>query len=177
MNLLDILILVPLLLFAFKGFKNGFVKEVFSVVGLVLAVFFAFQYMAELSNYLYQQLETDSVFVPYFSFGIIFLLVLLAVQVIIFFIEGVLRIAFLGLPNRIIGSVFGAFKTALIISIVLLLFSGFSLPDQETRSDSLFYPYVIKIAPATYNTLAKIYPGAGNYMDTVQNALDEHSPI
>ena len=101
MNLLDILILIPMLLFTFKGFKNGFVKEIFSLAGLVLAVFFGFQYMAELSEYLAHQMDTDSAFVPYFSFGIIFLLVLLAVQVVIFFIESVLRIAFLSLPNRI----------------------------------------------------------------------------
>ncbi|MEX1014893.1 MAG: CvpA family protein, partial [Candidatus Paceibacterota bacterium] len=135
MSLIDIIILVPLLFLGFRGFKNGLVREIFGLVGLVLAIFFSFQYMAEFATLIREQLYTKSPYVPYFSFGILFLLVLLFVQVIIFFTESLLKIAFLSLPNRLLGSLFSAFKAALVISIILLLFSGFALPDEETRSD------------------------------------------
>lgn len=169
MNLLDLIILVPLLLFAFRGYRNGLIRELFAAVGLVLAIFFAFQYMSDLSEYLRVQLDTNTAFVPYFSFGIIFLLVLLAVQIVIFFIEGVMKIAFLSLPNRLLGAFFSTFKIGLIISIILLILSGFNLPEEEVTSDSVFYSYIIQLAPETFNTLAKIYPGAGNYVETVQD--------
>ena len=176
MNMIDLLILVPLLFFAFRGFRNGLVKEVFGLIGLVLAVFFSFQYMAEFSVLIREQLDTQSPYVPYFSFGILFLLVLLAVQVIIYFTEGLLRIVFLSLPNRLFGAVFSAFKSALVISIILLLFSGFALPDTETRSESLFYPYIIQLAPATYNVVANVYPGASSYLEAIQDAFEQHTP-
>ncbi|MEX0780055.1 MAG: CvpA family protein [Balneolales bacterium] len=177
MNLLDIIILAPLLLFAFQGYRNGLIRELLGAVGLILAIFFSFQYMADLSAYLIVQMDTDSAFVPYFSFGIIFLLVLLAVQIVIYLIEGILRITFLSLPNRLLGSLFSALKAGLVISIILLLFSGFNLPEEKVVSDSLFYPYIIQLAPETYNTLAKIYPGATNYIDAVQNIWENQSPI
>lgn len=176
MNLLDLIILVPLLLFAFRGFKTGLVRELFGVAGLVLAVFFAFQYMGELSVYLRVQLETEIAFVPYFSFGIIFLLVMLAIQILIYFVEGVLKITFLSLPNRLFGSAFGALKVGLVISVILLLFSGFSLPEDEVITESVFYPYIINLAPETYNTVAKIYPGASNYLDAVQGLWEDRIP-
>ncbi|MEX2639399.1 MAG: CvpA family protein [Balneolales bacterium] len=177
MNLIDLIILVPLILFAVRGFKNGLIKELFGALGLVLAIFFSFQYMAELSAFIRVQLETDTAFVPYFSFGIIFLVVLLAVQVLIYFAEGVLNLVFLSLPNRLLGSVFSTLKSALVISVIFLIFSGFSLPDDETASDSLFYPYIIQLAPLTYDTLAQFYPGASNYIEAVQDALEKHSII
>lgn len=177
MNLLDIIILLPLLLFAFHGYKNGFIRELLGAVGLILAIFFSFQYMAELSAYLRVQMDTDSAFVPYFSFGIIFLLVLLAIQIVIFLIEGILRISFLSIPNRIMGSLFSALKAGLVISVILLLFAGFNLPEEEVVSDSLFYPYIIQLAPETYNALANIYPGATNYIDAVQDLWENQSPI
>ncbi|MEX0772264.1 MAG: CvpA family protein [Balneolales bacterium] len=177
MNLIDLIILAPLLLFAFRGYRNGLVRELLSAVGLVLAIFFAFQYMAELSTYLKVQLDTETAFVPYFSFGIIFLIVLLAVQIVIYLIEGILKIAFLSIPNRLLGSIFSTFKAGLVISIILLLFSGFNLPEEEVISDSLFYPYIIQLAPETYNTVANIYPGASNFVDAVQDIWENESSI
>ena len=41
-NLLDIILLIPLLLFAWNGYKKGFIIELASLAALVLGLYMAF---------------------------------------------------------------------------------------------------------------------------------------
>src|SRR5690625_7700146 len=52
MNILDLLILLPIAFFAYRGFKNGLIREVLGIVGIVLGVFLAFRYMDEAGAYI-----------------------------------------------------------------------------------------------------------------------------
>lgn len=72
MGLLDGIIIVILTLFAWKGFRNGLVKEVFRIVGLVLAVFLAFQYAEFAASVIDPLLDVPAEVIPYIGFAVLF---------------------------------------------------------------------------------------------------------
>lgn len=177
MSLLDGLLLVPILYFAFKGYRNGIIKEVLSLVGIVLAIFICIHFTGDFSSFLNHFFNHIKKYLPYISGIILFLLTLTAIEIIIYVSTKIVVAVELGIINRLLGLLFGAFKSALIISIFLVLLAGFDIPNAKTRSKSFTYPYVIELAPATYNVVAAIYPGAHNYSDTIKNTLDKYNPL
>ena len=72
-NLLDIIILVPLLLFAWNGYKKGFIIEVASLAALLIGLYMAFffsDFAAEMLNDLF---DIDQKYVAVFAFLITFI--------------------------------------------------------------------------------------------------------
>ncbi len=177
MNLLDLFILLPFALFAFQGFRNGVVREILTIAGVILAVYMAFLYMDATANVIEPLLnQSRDVAVIIAGFGIfflIFILVLLGAELINKF----LILLKLNLFNRILGMGFGIFKCGIVISAVLLLLAGFNLPAEETRTESVTYPYVIQIAPGAYNVVSAMIPGSERFVERIRNSLEEENPI
>lgn len=177
MNLLDFLILLPIAYFCYRGFVNGLIKEVLSIVGIILAVFLTFQYMDPVGNAISPLFEPKASYVPFVSALIIFISTLAIVHLIAYLSRKFLETIKLNFVNRISGAAFGFLKSGIVISAVLLLLAGFNLPSQEARQDSATYPYVIYLAPWAYNTIATVYPGAEDFTGTLQKTLEQYNPI
>ncbi|CAN5429934.1 hypothetical protein BH23BAC3_BH23BAC3_12940 [soil metagenome] len=176
MNAIDLLIILPIGFFAYKGYTAGFIQEVLGIVGIILAIFVAFAYMKPVSALLE----------PFFSGSdtrtivaglILFIGTIALVQFIGHSIRRFLEFIKLNIINRIAGLFFGAVKSAIVISGFLWLFAGFNIPEEDTRNESLLYPVVLSIAPAAFNMVAAIYPGIENFIETLEDAIQEDNPI
>lgn len=177
MNILDLLIVIPLFYFSYRGFVNGIIKEVLSIVGVMLAVFLTFEYMEPMSALVRPFFnESDSV-IPFVSGAILFIGTVAAVQLVAYLSKKFLEAINLNFVNRLSGMAFGFLKSGILVSAVLLLLAGFNLPSDETRENSMTYSTIIYLAPLTYDMVATVYPGAENFTETIQNTLDEYSPI
>lgn len=177
MNLLDFLILLPIAYFCYRGFVNGIIKEVLSIVGIILAVFLTFQYMDAVGNAISPLFEPKASFVPFVSAVIIFILTLAIVHLVAYLSRKFLETIKLNFVNRLSGAAFGFLKSGIIVSAILLMLAGFNFPSQEARQESATYPYIIYLAPWTYDTVATIYPGAEDFTATVQKTLEQYNPI
>lgn len=177
MNVIDIIVLLVLAIFGLTGFKNGLAKELLGLVGIIFAIFLSIHYSDSLANLLHGLIRTNSGYLPWISLIILLVCTLVAFQLLIYLITGLLNALALGIPNRLLGMAFGLLKSGLIISIVLLIFAGVDFPSQKARSESLTYPYLILVAPAAYNVIALIYPGAKSYTKTVQKTIDTYNPL
>ena len=171
MNLLDGIALLFILYFAWKGFRNGLVKEVFRIVGLVLAGFVSFQYADTAGGLLNNYFEIDPSYSPYVAFAFLFIAAMIAVQIGITFLDALIQLLLLSIPNRFFGSMFGILKSSLFISIILILLAGFGFPENETRKQSLLYKPILKVAPASYDIVARVLPGVKPYNDSVERYL------
>ncbi|MDX1618292.1 MAG: CvpA family protein [Balneolaceae bacterium] len=177
MNLLDLLIVIPLFYFSYRGFVNGIIKEVLSIVGIMLAVFLTFEYMDPVSILVRPFFEDNASFVPFVSGGILFIGTVAAVQLVAFLSKKFLEAINLNFINRLSGMAFGFLKSGILVSAILLLLAGFNLPSERARDNSIAYSSIIYLAPLTYDLVATIYPGAENFTDTIQNTLDKNNPI
>ena len=166
MSLLDLGILATLTLFAIFGFRNGIVRELFTIIGLVVAIYIAFRYMEDAAMWLSGMTgQTLSAEVTLVTGLILFTITFILFLLLAFLIRRLLEAIYLNIINRILGSAFGAVKAGIAISAILLLLGMFGVPDEETRRESILYPHILKVAPAAYNLIAGVLPGAGEFME------------
>lgn len=178
MEILDLVIAVPLLYFAYKGAMNGIVKEVLNIVGITLAIFLTFKYMDALSVLVEPFFEDSAAtYIPFISAAILFIGTLSVVALIAYLTKELLKAVKLSSINRILGSLFGILKSGMIISTILLLAAGFNIPKEEVRDNSILYPYIIYLGPWAYEAIAVIYPGAESYTETIQENLSTYNPV
>lgn len=177
MNILDLIILLPIAYFVFRGFSRGIIREILSLVGIILAVFITFRYMDPVSGLISPLFDESSDIVPLVAGILLFIVTLLCVHLCTLLLEKFMKVLHLNFLNRISGALFGGLKSAVVISACLLLLAGFNTPGEETRNSSLTYAYILYLAPGVYNAIATVYPGAENFITTIEETLQETNPI
>ena len=134
---------------AYSGFSKGLIKELASILGVIIGVFLAKNYYPYLDIKLKPIFESEAGFISILSAILIFLLTIMVFKIIAKFLTKFLKIIALGLLNRIIGSVFGIFKTVLLLCILVFIFSNINnvtgIIKAEKLSQSFLYSKVEKI--------------------------------
>lgn len=151
MNYLDILLALLLLTGLVRGFIKGFIFEVAVLGALFLGLYLAFKF-ADLANpYVLKVISVNAQTLHTVSFFVMFLAVGVGVFFLAKLFEGLVKIAALGMFNKIAGAIFGMLKYALVISVTLYFFNkadtkyNWISPDKKAESH-LYYP-LMKIAP------------------------------
>lgn len=176
MNLVDILIVAFVLYFTFRGYWSGFVKQVFGIAAIIIAVFATFRYMSPASGLLSTYVDNPD-HATIVAGIVIFILSLCLIQLAGHFLEKAIKLVKINFINRLIGSIFGGLNAMIISSVILLLLAGFNLPNEETRSESYTYDTIIQVAPLTYNMIANIYPGTVDFVDTIEKSIRENNTL
>lgn len=149
MSYLDLFFGLVLAWGAYSGFSKGLIKELASILGVIIGVFLAKNYYPYLDIKLKPIFESEAGFISILSAILIFLLTIMVFKIIAKFLTKFLKIIALGLLNRIIGSVFGIFKTVLLLCILVFIFSNINnvtgLIKAEKLSQSFFYSKIEKI--------------------------------
>jgi len=154
-NFLDIIIIIPLLLFAWQGYKKGFIIEVATLAALVLGLYFAFYFSDFAAELLAEYFTIDEKYMAALSFIVTFIVVVIAVIAVGKVLQKFIDIILLGFLNKVAGAVFGIVKGALIISILFLIISYFDtnqkLIKEEYKEGSIFYEPVASFALQLYS--------------------------
>ena len=149
MSYLDLFFVVVIAWGAYSGFSKGLIKELASILGVIIGVFLAKNYYPYLDIKLKPIFESEAGFISILSAILIFLLTIMVFKIIAKFLTKFLKIIALGLLNRIIGSVFGIFKTVLLLCILVFIFSNINnvtgIIKTEKLSQSFFYSKIEKI--------------------------------
>lgn len=141
MNTLDIVFCVILGFLGLRGIFRGLVKEVASILGLILGFVLANLFHAELAPRLEGPLGGPGLanLVAYLG---IFLGTVAAVFLAASLIRKILKMIMLGWLDSIGGGLLGFFKGALLCSIIVLALTAF-LPSKATiLTESRIVPYV-----------------------------------
>lgn len=147
MSKIDILITVILVVGGILGYKRGFLMELFFLVAIVLGVFIGFKLMATGVVYLHKEFNANKTFLPYLSFLIIFIVVVILVTLLGRSIKNSLDKTFLGRVDSIAGAVLGVAKYAFCISIVIWLVKSLRYtPPEDWTKDSWLYPATANFA-------------------------------
>ena len=172
MNILDIVIALVLIMSAIIGFKRGAIKEVVSLVGIIIVFILAFSLKGVLGNVLCKWL-------PFFNFAgnlegvsvlnillyqlIAFLIIyslLFSVYMIVVKISGIVQkivhmTVILWLPSKLIGAVV-AFITGYVMVFVVLLALLIPLKDTDIFKNSKFANYIVYDTPILASSSANI---------------------
>ena len=150
-NLIDIIFLIPLLLFAWSGYKKGFIIELASLGALILGLYFAIYFSHIAADFLNETFKIDPKYIGALSFVITFIVVVFGVIAVGNILQKFIDIILLGFLNKMAGAIFGFVKGALFISIFIFAFSYFGLEESvfsdEARQKSLLYAPIKSVVP------------------------------
>ncbi|HFB62053.1 MAG TPA: CvpA family protein [Bacteroidetes bacterium] len=156
-NLLDILLLIPLLWFGYNGYKKGLIIEVASLAAFILGLYFAFYFSDFTAGYLKQYFEIQPQYMAAVSFIVTFVGVIIIVLALAKLLEKFINILMLGFLNKLGGAVFGILKGALFLSILIFIINYFdtgrSIIKPQAARQSIFYEPVESLAPMLYSKL------------------------
>ena len=92
--------------------------------------------------------ESESDFISILSVIIIFFLTIMVVKIIGNFLTKIIKFVFLGLVNKIIGSLFGILKSFLVLTILIFIFSKLNevvnIVEKEKLHQSIVYSKIEK---------------------------------
>lgn len=150
MSLLDILVLIPLVWFTYKGFTKGFIIELASLVALVLGIYLAYFFSDITASFLLNKLGFNSKYIQPISFVLTFLIVVILIFIMAKALETLIKTASLGVVNKLFGAVFGGAKMALICGFCLYQLSFFDTDNKfissETKEKSYTYKPLINLS-------------------------------
>ena len=153
MNFIDLLILVPLLLAAWKGFKRGFIIEIFIVLALLVGIYCGIHFSDYTSDLIKDKLNVSSIYLPLISFALTFTVIAVGIYFIGKMLEKVIKIAQLSLLNKLGGVFFSVVKTLYFMSTLFLLIASAQEKTEiiptATLNESLLYTPVSKLSLAT----------------------------
>lgn len=158
MNILDLIILGMLAVGMIVGLRSGLIKQVASLVGLVLAFVLGLQFMHPVGATAVESLGVSESLGPLLGFVLVFLGVQVAVFAVVKIVEGLIGALKLSSVNRVLGGAMGGFKAALVLSVAFLVLSNLDIPDANARSSSRLYVPVSSVVPETWEFITGEFP-------------------
>ncbi len=146
-NYFDVTISAIVLILGIKGFMQGFIKEIFGLLGLVGGVYFASRLSDTAATFI------DTNFLPLENASLLKLIGFLAILIIIWVSATILGTIFskltsesgLGFLNRLFGFIAGGGKYFLIFALIVTALSNVTLIKDNLGkyiNDSVLYPYL-----------------------------------
>ena len=160
MNILDILIAVPLAVFIFLGWKKGVVREVATLVGVLVGIWAA----VHLSQVVAELIGLEGENAVLIAFIVCFVGALVLTWLLGRLVEGLLKATKLSIVNRIAGALLGTVKALCILAVMLntvvMLDTNEKLLKPELKEKSILYTPV-------YNT-------GNRLMDSLKQFVADH---
>ncbi len=167
MNILDLVLLIPLAYFAWKGFSKGFIITLAMLAGILIGFYAAIHFSEFAADLLRDHFDMKSSNIKPISYLFTFIIVLVLTFLLGQFLTSVVKTTGLGIVNRIAGLLLGAAKGLLIVSALMMVLDKIDpksyLVSKEQKEESILYKPLSAVAPKvfpllkTYSNKAKEY--------------------
>lgn len=139
MNLLDIIIAVPLLLLVFRGWKQGLVRSVATLIGALAGIWAA----VHLSQLVAELIGLNGENAVLIAFVVCFIGALVLAWLLGRLVEGLMKAVKLSIVNRLAGAVLGVLEALCILAVLLNTVVMFDRQEQllkpELKEKSILY--------------------------------------
>lgn len=155
---IDILIAIALIFAIIKGYQQGLVVALFSVLAFIIGIAAAMKLSAIVAGYIGKSVKISDQWLPVISFIIVFLIVVLLIRWGAKLIQKTVQFAMLGWLNRLGGILLFCGLYILIFSVIIFYAEQISLIKPETIDASVSYPYIKPWGPKVIDGFGKIIP-------------------
>ena len=159
MSTFDFFLALPILWGAFQGFRKGLLLELVSLVALVLAILGGLKLLDTALPVMEGFVGDAHGLLPYVTFLIVFVGSILLIHMGGLIIKKVIDFTPFGLFDNILGSILGALKWCVALSLLLYVsdMAGISV-SKDTADTSMVYPVVLKTTPYALDILSYVLP-------------------
>ena len=121
MNWMDLVIGLLLVYAFYKGFKNGLILELTSLLALILGLFLAYSYSDRTAGILDQRVDWSDTSLSIVAFLLTFIVVVILINILGKALSKLIGMMALGLVNKLAGGIFGLMKILLFISVLFVV--------------------------------------------------------
>ena len=143
MTEIDFIIILTLVWGAYRGWKNGLLKEVVSMLGFFVGLFIAYELYGVFGEWLAPHLSGNvsvgRVFGRVLAFIILWVVVPIVLGLVATVLTKTLKGLRLGFPNSMLGLLVGALKFYILLSFVFGAIDALHILSQEKKDASLLY--------------------------------------
>ncbi len=139
---IDLVLLIFVAYGFYLGFSKGIIKTVFTVLSYVLGLMAAFKFAPGMTTFLESTFNTTNPLMFVAGFLLSFVLTMILIRMIARGLEGVLQTANVNIINQLLGGGLLAGVMILVYSMLLWFGTNAHIIDEETRAESVTYPYL-----------------------------------
>lgn len=145
MNYIDYILIAIIIIGFILGYKDGLVRKLIGLAGLILAIYLAITYASEIGEKLAPIFNNENYLAKIIGGFVIFMGTILIVSIIKRLIHPVDKVnKFL---NQLLGGIAGIIQIIFFASIFLLLLNILNIPKEEDKNNSLLYASIYSITP------------------------------
>lgn len=178
MLVVDIIIACLIGYALYKGFKEGLILALISLVSLIAGIFISLKFSFLFKDWIFEKTQWNPNVITICAFVFTFVLVLIGVQLLGKALTKIIKTVALGGLNRLAGAVFLALKMILIISVVLNLFQKINfnnyLVSDETLNKSFFYQPIEDFSKLVYPMMEEWYQMTLEAVDEQADKLNDN---
>lgn len=149
MKMLDLIILLPLIYGAYKGYKRGFIMSLFMLLAVIVGLYAAFHFTDVIVSYGKEHFEWTSKYISPITFLSLFLVVGAGVYFGGKVLESVIKLAKLSVLNSLAGAFLGLLQWTYFVGSLLLMLISFdqkeTIISKETKQHSLILPVMTSV--------------------------------
>jgi membrane protein required for colicin V production len=156
---IDILLGGILLLGAIRGYREGFVMEIISLLAIFLGVLAGFKLLGNAMILLNSRFDINQSILPYVAFAVVFLIIVIVVNLFGKLIKASIGKSFLGGIDQLLGAVVGLIKGVFMLSVVLWILDSMKLEFlNQFNQRSKLLSVIAEIAPQITSWVGSIFP-------------------
>jgi membrane protein required for colicin V production len=156
--LLDIIFAVLLVLAVLKGYHQGLLIGVFSLISVIIGLAAAIKLSAVVASWIGNAVKVSDEWLPLLSFIVVFITMVLLIRLGAKAIERTFEVAMLGWVNKLGGVLFFTAIYILVYSILLFYAEQMRLLQPATIEKSVTYPYIKPWGPKVIDQFGAVIP-------------------
>lgn len=147
--MLDLIILLPLIYGAYKGYKRGFIMSLFMLLAVIVGLYAAFHFTDVIVGYGKEHFSWTSSYIAPVTFLSLFLVVGAGVYFGGKVLESVIKLAKLSVLNSLAGALLGLLQWTYFVGSLLLMLISFdqkeTIISKETKQHSIILPLITTV--------------------------------
>jgi membrane protein required for colicin V production len=158
MEILDLIILMPLIYGAYKGYKRGFIMSLFLLLAVVVGLYAAFHFTDVIVGYGKEHFSWTSSYITPVTFLSLFLVVGAGIYFGGKVLESVIKLVKLSILNSLAGALLGLLQWTYFVGSLLLMLISFDQKESIISKETKQHSFII---PAITSVLHGSIPGVG----------------
>ncbi|MBP6430561.1 MAG: CvpA family protein [Ferruginibacter sp.] len=155
---IDIVFAVILIMACIKGFQKGLIVALFSILAFIVGLAAALKLSTAVAGWLSNSVTVSAKWLPFISFALVFLAVVLLVRWGAKLIEKTFQMALLGWVNKLGGIVFFLALYTIVFSIFLFYAEKIQLIQPDVIQASSTYSFIKPWGPKVIEGLGTVIP-------------------
>ncbi len=156
--IIDIIFLICMVIAIFKGYRNGFIVAVFSLLAIIIGLTAAVKLSAYVANQLGTHTSVSKAWLPFLSFAIVMITVVILVRIGASMIQQLLEVAFLGWANKLAGIALYAVLYLLVLSVVMFYAEKLQFLTPEVVNASRIHGFLQPWGPKVIDGIGMVIP-------------------